>query len=163
MKTSSVPCKASSLPTSNSGARGERVEPPPPHTLTGAEDQPVLRIEFLHRHFAVQVAADCGENFFQDLRVEKKRQPEVKPVASIAEVRPPTRGCFSMIASSGLALASNIADANPPGPAPMMRTRFAMALFQPTWLVPTNSVTGSELLAHARNCYAINLSTRSRE
>jgi len=47
----------------------------------------------------------------------------------MADVRPPTRGCFSTTVTSSPALASNMAVASPPGPAPTINTRFDMTLY----------------------------------
>ncbi len=61
------------------------------------ENQPVLRVELFHRHFAVQIAPGRREDLLENLRVQEKRRPEIKPVAVALEGRrPPANARLSL-------------------------------------------------------------------
>ena len=91
-----------------------------------AEDESVLRIEPNHRRFLMQVAADRGEDRFEDAGVQEEGRPQVESEAVSLEGRgpPPTYDWRSRIVTSQPAAESSMAMANPPGPAPMTTTRF---------------------------------------
>ena len=89
-----------------------------------AKDDPVLRIEPHHFHLRAQCRAGRGENFLKHARIKKEGRSEIELEAVRLNRRRASAddGRRSSIFTFTPEEASRMAEARPPGPAPIMMT-----------------------------------------